>query len=66
MIWALIAAAVNRAPQGEPVFIRCARCAAISDVPMRISSVTTFRPGRPLAIQSACRRADRMPENPPP
>jgi hypothetical protein len=47
MIWALIAAAVNRDPQGEPVFIRCARCGTVSDVPMRISSVTTFRPGRP-------------------
>jgi Zn finger protein HypA/HybF involved in hydrogenase expression len=47
MIWALIAIAINRDIQGEPAYIRCARCGAISDTPTRTLSTMTWRPGRP-------------------
>lgn len=41
MIRALIAIAVNRGIQGDPAYIRCARCGAVSDVPVRTLSMTT-------------------------
>ena len=47
MIRMLISIALNRDLQGDPVYIRCARCGTISDAPTRTLSVTTYRPGRP-------------------
>ena len=46
MIKTLIFIALNRDLQGDPVYIRCARCGTISDAPTRTLSVTTYRPGR--------------------
>jgi hypothetical protein len=47
MIRALIAIAINRDIQGDPAYIRCARCGTVSDMPVRTLSTTTWRPGRP-------------------
>ena len=51
MIRMLISIALNRNLQGGPVYIRCARCGAtasdLEGAPLRISSVTTIRRGRP-------------------
>lgn len=46
MIRTLIFIALNRDLQGDPVYIRCARCGLISGKPYRISSSTTYRPGQ--------------------
>jgi hypothetical protein len=48
MIRMLISIALNRDLQGDPVYIRCARCGTTSDVPTRTLSVTTYHPGRPI------------------
>ena len=47
MIRTLISIALSRDLQGDPVYIRCARCGVVSDAPLRISSLTVIRRGRP-------------------
>jgi hypothetical protein len=46
MIRALIAIAVNLDIQGDPAYIRCARCGTVSNVPVRNLSTATWQPGR--------------------
>ena len=41
MIRTLISIALNRDLQGDPVYIRCARCGAIGDTPTQTLHVTT-------------------------
>ena len=47
MIRMLIDIALNRDLQGDPAYIRCARCGATADATARTLHVTTRRPGRP-------------------
>jgi hypothetical protein len=56
MIRTLISIALNRDLQGDPVYIRCARCGAIGDTPTRTLHVTTYRPGLRGAARVAAPR----------
>jgi hypothetical protein len=58
VIMMLIGIALNRDLQGGPTYIRCAGCGTVSDRPYRISSRTTYRPGRPVEHTTTPARVD--------